>query len=105
MIQDVTILVADDHPMLLKGVVDELESYHYNVVAAVENGAQALDKIILLKPSIAILDIEMPLLSGFEVIQKCAEKNLGTRFIILTSFKEKNFILKAKKTEHIGIHH
>ena len=102
MIQDVTILVADDHPMLLKGVVDELESYHYNVVAAVENGAQALDKIILLKPSIAILDIEMPLLSGFEVIQKCEEKNLGTRFIILTSFKEKNFILKAKKLNILG---
>lgn len=102
MIRDVTILAADDHPLLLKGLIDELRSYNYNVVAAVENGAQALDKIIRFNPTIAILDIEMPLLSGFEVIQKCQEKSLDTRFIILTSFKEKGFVLKAKKLNILG---
>ncbi len=94
---DISIVAADDHPMLLKGLVDELHNYNYNVVASVGNGAQALDKIIELQPTVALLDIEMPLLSGFEVIQKCIEKALKTKFIILTSHKEKGFVLKAKK--------
>ena len=94
---NISLLVADDHPMLLKGLVDELKLFNYNIVAAVDNGAKALDEIITKQPEIAILDIEMPLLSGFEVIQKCTNKNLSTKFIILTSHKEKGYILKAQK--------
>lgn len=93
----INLLVADDHPMLLKGLVDELETFNYNVVAAVNNGAKALDEIISKQPDVAILDIEMPLLTGFEVIQKCKDKSLNTKFIVLTSHKEKGFILKAQK--------
>jgi len=93
----ISLLVADDHPILLKGLVDELETFNYNVVAAVNNGAKALDEIISKQPDVAILDIEMPLLTGFEVIQKCKDKSLNTKFIVLTSHKEKGFILKAQK--------
>ncbi len=93
----ISVLVADDHPMLLKGLVEELKSFNYSIVAAVDNGAKTLDEIITQQPQVAILDIEMPLLTGFEVIQKCRDKNLKTKFIILTSHKEKGFILKAQK--------
>ncbi len=102
MILDLTIIVVDDHPILLKGLVEELKSYNYNVIAEAENGAQALDQIIHMKPSVAVLDIELPLLSGFEVIQKCQEESPDTKFVILTSFKEKSFILKAKKLNISG---
>lgn len=93
---NITVFVADDHPMLLKGVVNELEAHHYTVVATAENGAQALEKIMALNPDIALLDVEMPMLNGFEVIQKCQGKKLNTKFIILTSHKEKGFVHKAR---------
>jgi two-component system nitrate/nitrite response regulator NarL len=102
MISEISLFVADDHPLLLKGLVDQLKEYHYNVVATAENGALALDKIMELQPEIAILDEEMPLLTGFEVIKKCKEKGINTRFIILTSHKEKAFIYKAKKLNISG---
>ena len=89
------ILVADDHPMLLKGLTDELSNNGYHVLEGAENGAQALEIILDKAPQIAILDIEMPILSGFEVIKKCREEDLKTRFIILTSHKEKAFVHKA----------
>jgi YesN/AraC family two-component response regulator len=92
MINNISLFVADDHPLLLKGLVDQLKEYKYNVIATAENGALALDKIITLQPSIAILDEEMPLLTGFEVIKKCKENQIHTKFIILTSHKEKAFI-------------
>tara|TARA_R110000772_G_scaffold234734_1_gene346329 strand:+ start:149 stop:793 length:645 start_codon:yes stop_codon:yes gene_type:complete len=98
----IKILIADDHPMLLKGLSDELKSFNYTVLEGASNGAHALDLIIELQPDIALLDIEMPLLSGFEVIKKCKEKNCKTKFILLTSHKEKAFVLRAKKLEIHG---
>ena len=102
MISQISLFVADDHPLLLKGLVDQLKEYHYNVVATAENGALALAKIMELQPEIAILDEEMPMLTGFEVIKKCKEKGLNTKFIILSSHKEKAFIYKAKKLNISG---
>ena len=102
MISEISLFVADDHPLLLKGLVDQLKEYHYNVVATAENGALALAKIMELQPEIAILDEEMPMLTGFEVIKKCKEQGVNTKFIILTSHKEKAFIYKAKKLNISG---
>jgi two-component system nitrate/nitrite response regulator NarL len=99
---NIKILVADDHPMLLKGLTDELTSNNYNVLEGANNGASALAQIIEEKPDIAILDIEMPMLSGFEVINKCEGKNISTKFILLTSHKEKGFVLRAKKLKISG---
>ena len=102
MINNISLFVADDHPLLLKGLVDQLKEYKYNVIATAENGALALDKIMELKPNISILDEEMPLLTGFEVIKKCKENQIHTKFIILTSHKEKAFIYKAQKLNISG---
>lgn len=93
----ISILVADDHPLLLKGLRSELLELGFNVLEGAINGAQALEIIVSEKPTIAILDINMPLLTGFEVIKKCKEVRVETKFIILTSYKEKGFVLKAKK--------
>lgn len=92
-----TIIVADDHPILLNGLVNELTDYGYIIIAKAENGAVALDQIKKLDPDIAILDVEMPLLTGFEVIEKCKNSSLKTKFIILTSHKEKGVIHQAKE--------
>ncbi|MDA7558463.1 response regulator transcription factor [Flavobacteriaceae bacterium] len=99
---NISLFIADDHPLLLRGLIDQLKEYGYHTLGAADNGATALDQIVKLQPDIAILDEEMPLLTGFEVIKKCKEKNIKTRFIILTSHKEKAFIYKAKKLNIFG---
>lgn len=93
----IKVLVADDHPMLLKGLNDELMLNGFSVMEGAVNGAQALEMILTELPDVAILDIEMPMLSGFEVIKKCSEKDLPTKFVILTSHKERAFVIRAKK--------
>lgn len=94
---NISILIADDHPLLLKGLRNELLELGFNVLEGATNGAQALGIIVSEKPTIAILDINMPLLTGFEVIKICKAELVETKFIILTSYKEKGFVLKAKK--------
>lgn len=102
MSNNITLFVADDHPMLLKGLVDELKVYNYDVIGTAANGASALEQIITLQPTIAVLDMEMPMLTGIEVIQKCKEKHANTKFIILTSHKERGFIHQAKQLNIMG---
>jgi len=96
MAKNLNIIVADDHPMLLKGLTEELTTNGFNVIGTAKNGAIALELITKLNPDIAFLDIEMPLLTGFEVIKKCEGKTLKTKFIVLTSHKESRFVYKAK---------
>lgn len=98
----ITLIVADDHPMLLKGLLDQLVLYNYTILDTATNGSDALDKITALNPKIAILDVEMPHLSGFEVIKKCQEKNIDTKFIILSSHKERGFVHKAQTLNIMG---
>lgn len=99
---DIHLLIADDHPLLLDGLKNALQAQGYSHIIAAENGALALDYIKEEQPDVALLDIEMPLLTGFEVIKKCQSLNVKTRFIILTSHKEKGFVLKAKKLNISG---
>lgn len=97
-----TIVIADDHPIMLKGLKQELEQAGYQIIGTAENGMDAVGTITDLNPDIALLDIEMPLLNGFEVMAKCRDiLNLKTRFIVMTYHKQKNFVLQAK---NFGVH-
>lgn len=102
MLKNISILLADDHPMLLKGLHQEFIDNGYTNVSMVTNGAEALNFISEKNPDIAILDIEMPLLSGFEVIKKAHTLQISTKFIILTYHKEKGFIVQAKRLKIEG---
>ncbi|WP_298514058.1 response regulator transcription factor [uncultured Kordia sp.] len=92
----ITIVTADDHPMLLKGLTEELTTNGYNVIGQATNGIQALELVLKLQPAIALLDIDMPVLTGFEVIKMAREKGAKTKFIILSFHKESYYIVQAK---------
>jgi DNA-binding NarL/FixJ family response regulator len=95
--KNLKIIIADDHPMLLKGLEDSLLVKGYNVIDAVSDGAAALKSIVDLQPDIALLDIEMPLFNGFEVIERCKKRGVNTSFVLLTSHKERGFVAQARK--------
>ncbi|WP_246124691.1 response regulator [Algibacter pacificus] len=100
--KNATIIVADDHPLLLKGMIEALESKEYQVSGKAKTGLEALNLIIEQQPTIAILDIEMPILSGIEVIKKAKENHTLTKFILLTSYKEQRIIIQAEQLQIQG---
>lgn len=99
---NITVVIADDHPMILKGLHEELITNNYKVVGSAINGMQALELIFTHKPTIALLDIDMPLLNGFEVIKMAKEKEVNTKFIVLSFHKEKDYISQAKALQING---
>ena len=97
-VEDMTIKVfnADDHPLLRKGVSDLIkETKFLNYVGSAADGQEALDKIRSIKPDVAILDIEMPHLSGIDVARTLINENISTQFILLTLFKDESFFQNA----------
>jgi DNA-binding NarL/FixJ family response regulator len=100
--KNTSIIIADDHPMLLKGLFEELTENGYKVVGKAENGLIALELILKLKPTLAILDLDMPLLSGFEVVNMAKDKKVSTKFMIQTFHKEATYIAQAKALQIKG---
>lgn len=95
-----SIIIADDHPLILKGLNDFLNEKGYNVLASAKDGKEALELIKDLEPDIAILDIRMPFLTGLEIAKICNDKNLSTKIILIT-FEKEEAIYKEAKTLHI----
>ncbi len=67
-----TILVVDDEPRIIEAVSLNLELEGYNVVSAT-SGEEALQKLTELIPDLVILDVMMPVMDGFETLQKIRE--------------------------------
>lgn len=90
------ILLADDHPLILRGIVAELEEENlYDIVATVSNGQDAIEQILKLKPHLAIIDMQMPIKNGIEVLQALKASKAVTKVIILTMFKERYLLKQA----------
>ena len=93
-----TAIVADDHPIFRKGLVEILsEIKHLEIVAELANGMDAYQSIIAKRPDIAILDIEMPGLTGLDVCNKVLNEKSATKFIVLTMHRDKSFFNEAMK--------
>lgn len=96
------VIIADDHPMLLQGLENTLVRGGIKVLGAVSDGASALQLIVDHQPDLAIIDIEMPYLSGFSIAGECQKRGLSTRFIILSYHKEAEFIAQARSLNISG---
>ncbi len=97
-----SIIIADDHPLVLKGLRDHLTEINYNVLACAKNGKEALALIKAHNPEIAILDIKMPYLSGLEIAEYCQTEKLPTKIVLITFEKEEKTYLQAKKLGVFG---
>ena len=87
-----TIILADDHPLLLNGTKDYLQKNGYKVINTAINGNDAYNKILKQQPDYAILDFDMPKLNGLEVAQAIQRHKLPTRVIILSLYKQESIV-------------
>jgi two-component system LytT family response regulator len=84
----IKILIADDERIARQVLREELELLpHVTVVGEAEDGRQALEQILDLRPDLVFLDLQMPIMGGFEVVQNLS----GTRLpviVIVTAFHQ-----------------
>lgn len=96
------IITADDHPLILKGLNDYLGERGYNIVGSASDGQTAYNLIVERKPDIAILDIEMPKMTGLEIAQRCKNNGVDTKVVIITLHKEPELFRDAQDLNLFG---
>lgn len=90
------IIIADDHPIFREGVRTMINTENsFTVLAEAENGKAALDLIIQHRPSIAVLDIDMPEMNGFEIVRAIRKKELPIEIIMLTMYCDERLFQSA----------
>ena len=98
-----SIIIADDHPLLLKGLSDFLIQKNYNLIGSGNDGREAYNLIVKENPDIAIIDIQMPYMSGIEIAQKCKGlEGVDTKIVLITLHKEKELYQKAQELNIFG---
>ncbi|MEL6989027.1 MAG: response regulator transcription factor [Bacteroidota bacterium] len=91
------ILLADDHPIMLNGLKLELERIGYTQLTLAKDGEEAFANLYEKKIDLAILDIEMPKMDGFEIAEQCQKMHVDVPIILLSYHKEKSYLAMARK--------
>ena len=90
------ILFADDHEIFRAGLRQVLANdRNIEIIAELGDGESALNQIPVLKPSIAVLDLDLPKRNGLEVARELSRQRDTTPIVILTGHREESLFEEA----------
>lgn len=96
MSEAIQILIADDHPVVREGLIAMIKREpDFQVVGEASNGLEAVKKTRELKPDIVLMDLRMPELDGVEAMRQISTFAPATKFIILTTFSDDEYIFRG----------
>jgi len=99
----VTVLIADDHPVVRQGLRTFLDLQEdIVVVGEAATGAEAVAKVEELLPDVVLMDLVMPDLDGIEAARRIRDVSPSTKVIVLTSYADDEKIFPAIKAGAAG---
>jgi len=98
----IRVMVVDDHPMWREGVARDLTEAGYEVVAATGEGRQAVRIVGAVRPQVVVLDLQLPDLSGVDVIAGLLATAPDVRILMLSASGEPQDVLDAVKAGATG---
>lgn len=92
-----TVLIADDERIIREGIAGEIpwEELSLVLLGKAADGKEGFDFIRKNQTDIAIIDIKMPRMNGFELIAKAHEEKISTEFIVLSGYDDFEYAQKA----------
>lgn len=98
MTTDIRVVVADDHPIVRQGLTALLDSLAgFDVVGVAANGRDAVKEVVLTKPDVAVLDLQMPDLDGFAATREIAKVAPNVAVLVLTMFSDDDSVFAAMR--------
>ena len=96
MIKRTTVILADDHPIVLAGLRNLIESADdLELVGEATTGLAALKLINERQPDVAVLDISMPELNGIVLSRRLANESPAVRVLLLTLHEDRAYVNQA----------
>ena len=91
--EKISVLIVDDHPMVLEGMKALLSNFNYITVAGTAcNAFEAMDKLKAKQVDIAIVDINLPEVSGIELTAKIKKEFPTVKVLAMSTFTERSYI-------------
>ena len=99
----IRILIADDHKMVRDGLAALLGTKRdLEVIGAVGNGQEAVEKALALKPNVVIMDLMMPIMDGVEATREIRKAAPTVQILVLTTFGTSDGIAHAIQAGALG---
>jgi DNA-binding NarL/FixJ family response regulator len=98
----IRVMVVDDHPMWRDAVARDLTEAGFSVVATAADGPGAVRRTLATRPTVLVLDLNLPGLRGDEVCASVMQAGLPTRVLILSASAEQKDVLEAVKVGATG---
>ncbi len=95
MANEITLLIADDHPMVRAGLKSMLSDSRIKIVGEAANGREALDIVLKVKPKVVLMDIRMPDMDGIQALEAIKAEKLDTRVIMVTTYRSTAYLLRS----------
>ncbi len=91
----ITVLIADDHPMVREGLRSMLNAPDLTIIGEAGSGQEAVAQAKALNPDVVLMDIRMPDMDGIAALQTIKEARLPSRVIMVTTYRQTAFLLRA----------
>ncbi len=89
------VVIAEDEALIRLDLAEMLAEEGYDVVAAVEDGEQAVARTEELRPDLVILDVKMPRLDGIAAAERIAAQRIAP-VVMLTAFSQRDLVERAR---------
>jgi DNA-binding NarL/FixJ family response regulator len=93
---EISLVIADDHPLMRRGIRQTVEAAReFRILAEAGDGKAALDLVLRLRPQMAVLDISMPIIDGFGVVRELRQRRLPIEVVFLTAQSDESLFDEA----------
>lgn len=92
---EITLVIADDHPMVRAGLRSMLAASRINVVGETGDGQSTLEMARRLQPLVVLMDIRMPGMDGIQALEAIRAAKLATKVIMVTTYRSTSYLLRS----------
>lgn len=89
------ILITDDTAFMRMTLRNILEKNGYEVVGEAEDGIQAVEKYLQVKPDLVTMDITMPNMDGITAIKKIMAEDPAAKIVVVSAMGQKALVIEA----------
>ena len=92
----IRVLLVDDQSIVREGLSSLLQTQaDLEIVGEAENGKVAVERSLVLKPDVILMDIRMPIMDGIAAIRVLAEQAPEIKILVLTTFDDDQYVTQA----------